>query len=553
MGVTLRERRAALARFLARRAALPLTALVATGCGSEPSPSPSPSPLAACPETQIAQADGSCVPVGVPPIGCAAGFVAEANGCAPLLPSEPCPDGTLALPGDSECHELSSCGQGTWGDIPSEAGTQYVDAAYGGADGDGTPARPWTSIAAALGAASPGAIVAIAAGSYPESAPIIGKPVRLWGRCPALVELVGQPGDYAAIDVEAGADGSEVRGLAVRGSTIGLSVSGSVDVRIESVWLHDTDDRGLDVEDSLGPTSATIHNLLVERAAITALYVGSASVQIDGAALRDGRPTPQGDYGRGITIEGSPPYATPSTVDIRRALVERNVEGGVTVTGSALTLEASVIRDTQVRASDQLIGRGLDAITSTVTVRSSVVERNYEYAISCVHGSACVVDNSVMRDTRSVLPTGIRGGGLNAYESQLLARGVLLEGNRSFGLSVVDASVRLERALIRGTLVGDNGLLGDGVVLLSIQQPTELQWQNGRVESSARAGVAAFGSTVRLDHAELECNTIQLDAEPIGQRPASFADLGGNVCGCQGEHTECQAVTTSLEPPLPPE
>ena len=95
--------------------------------------------------------------------------------------------------------------------------------------------------------------------------------------------------------------------------------------------------------------------------------------------------------------------------------------------------------------------------------------------------------------------------------------------------------------------------LGDGVVLLSIQQPTELQWQNGRVESSARAGVAAFGSTVRLDHAELECNTIQLDAEPIGQRPASFADLGGNVCGCQGEHTECQAVTTSLEPPLPPE
>ena len=35
--------------------------------------------------------------------------MAEERGCAAVLPRAVCPDGQLALPGDSECHEVAEC------------------------------------------------------------------------------------------------------------------------------------------------------------------------------------------------------------------------------------------------------------------------------------------------------------------------------------------------------------------------------------------------------------------------------------------------------------
>src|SRR6185436_10488706 len=119
-----------------------------------------------------------------------AGLCASEVGCAADLPAT-CPPGSLAVPGDAACREIAPCGTGTWGDIPVEASTEHVDASYVGGASDGTSAKPWTTIQEAVDAAAPGAIVAVAAGSYAEDVRIDGKALRLWGVCPGEVEVVG--------------------------------------------------------------------------------------------------------------------------------------------------------------------------------------------------------------------------------------------------------------------------------------------------------------------------------------------------------------------------
>src|SRR5262245_27391833 len=157
------------------------------------------------------QRDGECIPAGVPPDGCAPGFVHDGDrGCEAILPA-PCPPGLMAVPGETTCREVAPCAASTWGDIPTDPSTQYVDASYAGMDSDGTALKPWTTIQTAVDAAVTGATIAIAAGSYVGDVIVSGKSVRLWGVCPALVEIVGTGAQIGAVQmVYPQAGGTEV-------------------------------------------------------------------------------------------------------------------------------------------------------------------------------------------------------------------------------------------------------------------------------------------------------------------------------------------------------
>ncbi len=153
--------------------------------GSDAGPTPG-----ACEPGQLALPDGGCQPAGIPADGCGEGFVASIDGgCEAILPATPCGPGQLAIPGETTCHDVAPCGTGPWGTVPTDGSTEHVDAAYPGPTSDGSAAQPWTSIQQAVDAAAPGAIVAIATGTYVETVWVEGKAVRLWGKCPAEVEL----------------------------------------------------------------------------------------------------------------------------------------------------------------------------------------------------------------------------------------------------------------------------------------------------------------------------------------------------------------------------
>ncbi len=156
------------------------------GCGSEETPAPPVVP--ACEPPGFVVPSGICVVPGVPADGCGVGFAHDnLGGCVAVLPSEPCPSGMIALPGDETCREVSPCGQGTWGDIPVDGASEYVDGSYAAADSDGSAERPWPTISQAVDAAAAGALVAVAPGSYGEDLEL-NKPIILWGKCPAEVD-----------------------------------------------------------------------------------------------------------------------------------------------------------------------------------------------------------------------------------------------------------------------------------------------------------------------------------------------------------------------------
>src|SRR5690606_184412 len=126
---------------------------------------------------------GACREAGVSPDGCAPGFVHDgAHGCAAIL-ADGCPAGQMPVLGEPGCQPIAACGEGAWGAIPVDGATVHVDASYAGGGSDGSAARPWTRIGEAVASAAPGALVAVAAGTYHEAV-VLDRPVRLWGRCP---------------------------------------------------------------------------------------------------------------------------------------------------------------------------------------------------------------------------------------------------------------------------------------------------------------------------------------------------------------------------------
>ena len=624
-----------------------------------------------CPPGEWLRDDGSCIPAGVPPDGCGEGFVHDGDrGCEPILPAEPCTSGLMAVPGDRSCREVAPCAAGKWGDIPVEPDTEYVDANYAGMDSDGSALKPWPSIQAAVDAALPGAIVAIAAGSYLEDVTVRGKPARLWGVCPALVEVVGTGTELAAVNFLEDAAGSEVQRLAIRGDAFGVITGDSLDVLIERVWVHDVASRGIDVE-SYFPTSATIRASLVERSVGAGLVVFGSPVTVEESVVRD----VQLDLvnrllGRGVSIQPSTLGETPATLLMRRSLIERNHQAGVYAEGTDVTIEGSVVRETrddgegvagrdvvaQVRPTtgapttlvlhtsliersedgsmflsgshgtveasvvrDTLLSRGISAqrsqatgAPSTLLLRTSLIERTGEMGIF-VDGSEATIEASVVRDTqldalgdsgrgvnvqpregapatlmmrtslvetsrelgvfiagsqatveatlvRDTQPDGhghsgqgmsVQSNPATAEPSTFLMRASLIEQSREVGLYLEGSVATLESCLIRDSATNTEGLHGDGIVVMSDPAPATATILATRIERSARAGISAHGAHAAVGGSALLCQTFDLDYETYRTRVAKLEDLGGNVCGCPEATGDCHAVSTGLQAPPP--
>ncbi len=419
-----------------------------------------------CPAGELGLVDGSCQPAGVPPELCADGFEPLDQGCEPILPPEPCPPGLMAVPGDSACREVAPCGTGRWGDIPIDGATEHVDAAYAGGSNDGTADRPWTTIGEAVTAAAPAALVAIAAGSYAENIDIVGKPVTLWGVCPAEVEVVGSATATAAVVIRAAADGTQMRSLAIRGNTMGLVLSGSQDVVLDRLWVHSNASTGISVEATLGPTAVTIEGALLEQNYGLGVFVAGSDVTIEGTVVRTTLPRASDQtFGRGINIQVNPNTGVRATVTLRASLLEQNHDLGMFVSGSDATIEGTVVRTTLPRAADQAYGRGISiqhnpdaAQRASVTLRASLLEQNQDAGVF-VSGSDASIEGTVVRGTLPLMSDQTGGHGINIQDdpdtgvrASATLRASLLDQNREVGVHVTGSDAIIEGTLVRNTL-----------------------------------------------------------------------------------------------------
>lgn len=407
--------------------------------------------------------NGDCEPAGVPTDGCCDGFEHDGNGgCVPVLPATPCGAGQMAVPGESACRDVAPCADGAWGDIPVEASTVYVDGSHNGAQ-EGTAANPYQVIQDGIDAAPAGAIVAVAEGSYAEDLVLSGKAVRLWGRCPGLVEIVGSSGAEAAVVIDGGADGAELRDLAIRADGAGVMLTDADAVVLERVWIHDTAGRGVDASLGGGPTSLTVRGALVESTRERGIYVAGIEAIIASTVVRDTSTLDGAESGRGINVRDDPSSHTLADATIRGSVVERSVEAAVLIHASHGDIECSVIRDTAATPTLRF-GRGLivqaDPLTdqpASGSLTGLVVEHNLDAAVF-VAGSTVSVAVTTIRDTAANLDESSRGYGIVAQnmvtggpDSELTVLASLVETSHEVGILVAGAPATVRSTVVRDT------------------------------------------------------------------------------------------------------
>ncbi|MBW2524804.1 MAG: hypothetical protein JRI23_11540 [Deltaproteobacteria bacterium] len=353
----------------------------------------------ACPPAEVPFDDGSCQPAGVPLDGCGVGFVHDGDrGCEPVLPDEPCGPGLIAVPGDTSCRELSSCGTGTWGNIPTDATTVYVDASYLGGSNDGSQERPFTTLAAAVGAAPTNALIALAAGTYVEGLVLQEQPVRIWGRCASMVEIVAAPSAQAPIVIATSGAGSELHGVALTGHEIGTAVAGATGVVLDSVWIHDTPGRGVQIQDDYGPTEVTIENSLIESCHDFGIAVAGGALRLAASAIRD---VAAGAMGNGIGLGAPVRDGSVPIVEVEGSLLARSDQYDLYGWGAQMAVNSSVVREAGAgSAASEALGIYLhahaDVPSTELTLTSSVVERNENGGIH-LQGVASSIERTVVR------------------------------------------------------------------------------------------------------------------------------------------------------------
>jgi hypothetical protein len=484
------------------------------------------------------------------------------------------------------------------------------------------------------------------------------------------VEIVGD--QFGAVVIREGASGSELSGVALRGTVSGALVSGAEDVVLDSLWVQGCPLRGIDIEGTLGPTSGTIVNTLVEDSADSGVYLSGVEATVEATVVRGTRVDAAGDRGQGIVVQRSN-LGVEAAASVRGSLVEANTMEGIFVFGATANIETTVVRDTKPTPL-QLYGRGIafepdGAVLAQGSVKSSLLSGNHDAGL-LVANAAVTIDATVVRDTLCTNDTCLgRGASIQGAGAQALITDSLFDGNRAEGVFVrgavadidaivvrrtlpyppiqrgdgislsrddelgLPATMTLRRSLIEqtsgvgvnigganarieGTLVRDtwsdslgdlgrgvnvqlsplhaagavvqlsqsvverslevgvvvddsvldvsssrvsrtaargDGKFGDGIIGASDNQPATLTIETSLVEESARAGIGNFGALVSLGRTAVRCASFELQGEAWLGHDFRFEDRGENVCGCPVADGACEAISPGLGPPEPPE
>ena len=217
----------------------------------------------------------------------------------------------------------------------------------------------------------------------------------------------------------------------------------------------------------------------------------STILNLTDVVIRDTQPQESdGMYGRGLEVsEGA-------QVEMNRALFDRNHDTGILAghTGTILSLNDAVIRDTQPRESDKMYGEGLGALEGAqVEVIRVLFERNRNIGIVAAgNGTILNLTDAVISDTQSRESDGMSGRGLSILKgAQVEVIRALFDRNRDFGIGAAHAGtiLNLTDAIIRDTQSQEsNGIFGRG---LNVQEGAKVEVIRALFERNREYGIAA--------------------------------------------------------------
>lgn len=265
-----------------------------------------------------------------------------------------CPTGEIL---DGSTCVPEACGVGTWGSLPADGNTVYVDVTAN-PDGDGSESAPFTSIQAGVDLAGDrdGGLVAVAAGAYAEVIAMGSKHdgVSLAGRCKELVTVDGGGGeDAAAIEII-----GEVRvpTIGIAGVTVTGGTYGGIWVEAAAVAVRDSDLRSNEV---------------------IGLFVTEGTATIEEVLVYGTMPNAGGLFGRGINAQVN------AIVTATGCTIQENTEMGVYAAdaGTTVALVDTAVLDTSA-APDGTGGRGISVSDgASLTASGCTIQGNEEVGV----------------------------------------------------------------------------------------------------------------------------------------------------------------------------
>ncbi len=394
------------------------------------------------------------------------GYVTE---CAPYPEggAATCDPGQAHFPGEAACRPIGDpCPPGDYAAaLPTDGQVIFVkEGAPSGGDGsraaphDGLSRVNWISLGA-------GTTVALGKGTYAGTLPLRAG-VTVIGACTRDTVLTGLDGPAAAVlTVTSPGEPATVRNLSVVGAPqsgviiengralnlegvlfdrvtgVGLAAAGMGTVlTVSNTVVRGTQPvpgagvlgRGADIEWGAHFEASRAYFADNHEFGIFAAHEGT-SVTLTDVVVRDTRPQAvHRRSGNGIRVGFG------AHLDGSRVLLTGNREAGAlaTTAGTVVTLSDSVIANTQPRASDDGMGRGLDVETGARFEGTRlVVAENREVGVFVGRERATVVlSDAVVRDTQPEMNGGGGGGGIRLQATgQLVAARLLLAANHQEG------------------------------------------------------------------------------------------------------------------------
>jgi parallel beta helix pectate lyase-like protein len=358
----------------------------------------------------------------------------------------------------------------------------------GQAPPDGSEARPFRSLRAALAAAPAGAILRIDEGVFGENL-TIARAVILMGRGAGRTRIVAADPRHTVLEVR-GADRVEIYGVSIESAAVCAAFAGGAH-RLQRIELHACAQAGL---------------------------VGrGAQIELISSVISD---VSGGREGRGIDLEGG-------SLEARKVFLHGAGRRGVVLSGAQGVLEDVEVRSSGLSALqatsgaevrvirgiyDGLGGAALYAGGSRLSVEGARVQR-VEYGVLGFRGAVLRVQGGELTDYAvagvamvnsfgSVENVTIARGGTEAAISITRANGtrpVLLLDNRishpgPMGVHVTESSVTARGNTITGARLDAEKDMGDAFYAVDSRLVIEQNVMRG----NAGSGVAAVRTQVRL-------------------------------------------------------
>jgi nitrous oxidase accessory protein NosD len=392
------------------------------------------------------------------------------------------------------------------------------------AGGDGSEAQPFSSIAAALRAAAPGAELRIAAGTYPERLSL-GRAARLVGAGAGSTRIVSPSAGGVTVQV-AGASHVELQGLAIEGGEVGLDVDGGMGHALADVALrfqhgaglqaHKAElsfERGEIIDVAQGRTGVgliaeggalTVRGTVLRRAGRRAVVLRGArgrleQLDCEGSSLSAVQVTQSAEVevvgGRFSHNGGAALFASASTLRASGVRIEHNELGVVAFRGARLHLEGAEIFDHQVAGvalagASGLVRRsvvargGTDAAIAVSDTKGVTLEENTVFDPGPV-GIHITRAEVVLRgnDVRGAALDRQRdfGDGLFALQAQLILSGNVLRANAGSGAAASDTRLVVRR----------NDLLANGRAGLLLFNSSQAEVEENLFQGNRTAGIQA--------------------------------------------------------------